>query len=347
MLWATGFGTDLILDKGLSDMAVADQTEPLLSVRGLRVAFPTKRGIVEAVSGVSFDLGRGEVLGIVGESGCGKSTLCAALTRMLPAGASLDGAIVFRGEDLLAKSEREMREIRGRHVTTVLQNPMTAMDPLYTVGSQLDELLAHNTDVPRSARRARAVDLLRSVSIPSPEDRLASYPHQMSGGMKQRTLIAAATAPGPELLLADEPTTALDVTVQEQILSLLARIRRHQRTSIILVTHDLGIVRRITDRVLVMYAGQVVEAGPTEAVFSDPQHPYSQALVASIPRIGRTGTRLVSIEGSVPDLARLPAGCRFAPRCRHAHEACRVEPPPVSVRAGGTARCWLKQEGLT
>jgi oligopeptide/dipeptide ABC transporter ATP-binding protein len=164
--------------------------------------------------------------------------------------------------------------------------------------------------------------------------------------MKQRTLIAAATAPHPELLLADEPTTALDVTVQEQILSLLARIRRLQRTSIILVTHDLGIVRRVTDRVLVMYAGQVVETGPTEAVFSDPQHPYSQALVASIPRIGRTGARLVSIEGSVPDLARLPAGCRFAPRCRHSHDACGVEPPPLPVRAGGTARCWLKQEGL-
>lgn len=324
-------------------MAVAGQDDPLLSVRGLRVAFPTKRGVVEAVSGVSFDLGHGEVLGIVGESGCGKSTLCAALTRMLPPGASLGGSILFRGENLLTKSEREMREIRGRHVTTVLQNPMTAMDPLYTVGSQLDELLAYTTGLPRSARRTRAIELLRSVSIPSPEERLGSYPHQMSGGMKQRTLIAAATAPGPDLLLADEPTTALDVTIQEQILALLARIRRVKRTSIILVTHDLGIVRRITDRVLVMYAGQVVEAGPTEAVFSDPQHPYSQALVASIPRIGQTASRLVSIEGSVPDLARLPAGCRFAPRCMQAHEACGVDPVMFPVRADGSARCWLKQ----
>ena len=319
-------------------------TEPLLSVRGLRVSFATRRGPVAAVDGVSFDLARGEVLGIVGESGCGKSTLCSALARMLPAGAMLGGSIVFRGEELLAKSEREMRAIRGRHVTTVLQNPMTAMDPLFTVGSQLDELLARHTGLPRAARRVRAVELLRSVRIPSPEERLSSYPHQMSGGMKQRTLIAAATAPGPELLLADEPTTALDVTVQEQVLALLARIRRTQHTSIILVTHDLGIVRRVTDRVLVMYAGQVVETGPTEAVFSDPQHPYAQALVASIPRIGRTGTRLASIEGTVPDLAHLPPGCRFEPRCPQSHAACGAEPPALAVRAGGTARCWLHQE---
>jgi peptide/nickel transport system ATP-binding protein len=327
-------------------MSTTPTDPPLLSVRDLRVEFPTRRGTVVAVDRVSFDVSCGEVIGVVGESGCGKSTLCSALVRMLPANAKLGGSIAFRGEDLLAKSERDMREIRGRHVTTVLQNPMTAMDPLYTVGSQLEELLAHHGELSRPSRRARVVELLRSVRIPSPQERYDSYPHQLSGGMKQRALIAAATAPGPELLLADEPTTALDVTVQEQILALLAHIRRTKGTSIILVTHDLGIVRRVTDRVLVMYAGQVVETGPTEAVFTDPQHPYTQALVASIPRIGRTGARLASIEGSVPDLARLPAGCRFRPRCPRAFAACSAEPPALAVRAGGSARCWLHQEPL-
>ena len=317
-------------------------TEPVLDVRDLRVAFRSRRGPVRAVDGVNFTLNQGEILGIVGESGCGKSTLCSSLVRMLPGNAEVTGAIRFRGRNLVELSDREVRAIRGREITMILQNPMTAMDPLFTVGSQFDEILRHNADMPAKTRRERALEMMGLVRIPSPPERLASYPHQMSGGMKQRILTAMATALKPGLLLADEPTTALDVTIQEQILRLLAEIRDTLGTAIILVTHDLGIVRRLTDRVVIMYAGRAVESGETEAIFTEPRHPYTRALLASIPRIGHPGDRLTAIDGTIPDLTSLPPGCAFAPRCASAMPRCMTDDPvEVEMGDGRTARCWL------
>lgn len=321
---------------------------PVLEVRDLRVSFRSRRGPVKAVDGVNFSLYPGEILGIVGESGCGKSTLCSSLVRLLPDNADLSGEIRFRNENLVDKSDREMRAIRGRDITMILQNPMTAMDPLFTVGSQFDEILRHNASMAPRARWERALEMLGLVQIPSPAERLASYPHQMSGGMKQRILTAMATALKPGLLLADEPTTALDVTIQEQILRLLAEIRDTLGTAIILVTHDLGIVRRLTDRVVIMYAGRAVETGETEAIFTDPKHPYTRALLASIPRIGHAGNRLTAIEGTIPDLTNLPPGCAFAPRCAAVMPRCSVEDPvDRPVGPDRTARCWLHADRVS
>ena len=289
-------------------------TEPVLDVRDLRVSFRSRRGSVRAVDGVTFSLNPGEILGIVGESGCGKSTLCSSLVRMLPNNAHVAGEIRYRGENLLDKSDQEMRSIRGRDITMVLQNPMTAMDPLFTVGSQFDEILRHNANMPQKTRRERALEMM-------------------------------ALSCNPKLLLADEPTTALDVTIQEQILRLLADIRDTLGTAIILVTHDLGIVRRLTDRVVIMYAGRAVETGETETIFTEPKHPYTRALLASIPRIGHIGKRLTAIDGQIPDLTNLPPGCAFAPRCGSVMPRCSVDDPvSVTVGPGRTARCWLHQE---
>lgn len=321
-----------------------DAASAVLEVRDLHVRFRTRRGPVQAVDGVNFSLAAGEILGVVGESGCGKSTLCTSLVRLLPGNAEVTGSIRYRGEELLTKPDAEMRELRGREITMVLQNPMTAMDPLFTVGNQLDEVLRHNSSMRGEERRSRAMEMLRLVHIPSPVERLRSYPHQMSGGMKQRVLTAMATALKPGLLLADEPTTALDVTIQEQILRLLAEIRSTLGTAIILVTHDLGVVRRLTDRVMIMYAGRAVETGETEAIFTDPKHPYTRALLASIPRIGHTGRRLTAIDGQIPDLADLPPGCAFAPRCPSAMPGCTAAfPPTFDTGPGRTARCWLHE----
>ena len=316
-------------------------TAPLLQVEDLRTGLPSRRGFVPAVDGVSFTVSPGEIVGIVGESGCGKSTLCMSLVRLLPRGTETSGRILFKGEDILKKTPEEIRRLRGREITTVLQNPMTALDPVFTVGSQLREILQVNSDLSAPERDRRAVEILRQVHIPSPEERLHNYPHQMSGGMKQRLLTGMATALTPSLLLADEPTTALDVTIQEQILGLLAEIRDRLGTAILLVTHDLGVVRRLCDRVLSMYAGRIVETGSAAAVFAEPQHPYTQALLASIPRIGQERERLQAIEGQIPDLRRLPPGCRFAPRCPHVMPRCRTEYPPSFVTAHGQAACWL------
>jgi oligopeptide/dipeptide ABC transporter ATP-binding protein len=313
----------------------------LLEVEDLRTYLPSRRGLVRAVDGVSFAVRQGEIIGVVGESGCGKSTLCASLVRLLPRGAQVSGRILFRGEDLLQKTPGEMRALRGRDITMILQNPMTALDPVFTIGSQLREVLKFNSSLGPRERRARAVEMLRQVHIPSPEERLDNYPHQMSGGMKQRVLTAMATGLKPALLLADEPTTALDVTIQEQILGLLAEIRDRLGTAIILVTHDLGVVRRLCDRVLIMYAGRVVETGATATIFRAPQHPYTQALLASIPKMGDERRRLQAIEGTIPDLTRLPPGCSFAPRCPHAMPRCRAEYPEVFPAEGGSVRCWL------
>ena len=313
----------------------------ILEVEDLRTHLPSQRGLVRAVDGVSFAVRRGEIVGIVGESGCGKSTLCASLVRLLPRGAQVSGRIAFRGEDLLEKTPEEMRALRGRDITMIQQNPMTALDPVFTIGSQICEVLRFNSRLAPRERLARAVEMLRQVHIPSPEERLHNYPHQMSGGMKQRVLTAMATGLKPALLIADEPTTALDVTIQEQILGLLAEIRDRLGTAIILVTHDLGVVRRLCDRVLIMYAGRVVESGAAAAIFGAPQHPYTQALLASIPRMGDERRRLQAIEGTIPDLSRLPPGCSFAPRCPHAMPRCRADYPDAFPTETGTARCWL------
>ncbi|MFN4089564.1 MAG: ABC transporter ATP-binding protein [Alphaproteobacteria bacterium] len=314
---------------------------PVLQVEDLKTHLPSNRGPVRAVDGVSFTVDPGEIVGIVGESGCGKSTLCSSLVRLLPTGTMVSGSIRFRGEDLLAKSPAEMRALRGRDITMIQQNPMTALDPVFTVGSQIREVLKFNARLDARARQANAVEMLRQVHIPSPEERLSNYPHQMSGGMKQRVLAALATALKPGLLLADEPTTALDVTIQEQILGLLAEIRDRQGTAIILVTHDLGVVRRLCDKVLIMYAGRVVETGPTRRIFGTPEHPYTRALLASIPHMGDTRRRLQAIEGTIPDLRDLPPGCSFAPRCPHVHARCTEAYPPEFPVGGGHARCWL------
>ncbi|MCA8927875.1 MAG: ABC transporter ATP-binding protein [Alphaproteobacteria bacterium] len=317
--------------------------EPILELRNLTVRFRTKRGSVPAVDGVSFAMAPGEILGIVGESGCGKSTLCTAITGLLPHNAEVGGEIVFRGENLLQKSAREMRDLRGRDITMVLQNPMTALDPVFSVGSQLREILHYNADMPSRERESRALQMLQQVHIPEPKRRLENFPHQMSGGMKQRVLTAMATALNPTLLLADEPTTALDVTIQEQILRLLVEIRETLGTGIVMVTHDLGVVRRLCDRVVIMYAGRAVETGETEAIFANPQHPYTAALLASIPRIGMTRDRLTAIRGQIPDLRHLPPGCAFAPRCPEAMARCNDAYPPPLPGGTGWARCWLRE----
>ncbi|MCB1745363.1 MAG: ABC transporter ATP-binding protein [Gammaproteobacteria bacterium] len=324
---------------------VVDDTQPLLELRDLSVEFKTRRGSVAAVDRVSFSLRSGEILGIVGESGCGKSTLCTAITGLLPRNARVGGELLFKGEDLLRKSPREMRDLRGKDITMVLQNPMTALDPVFTVGDQLMEILHHNAQMSVGQRRSRALEMLKRVHIPEAARRLLNYPHEMSGGMKQRVLMAMATSLYPGLLLADEPTTALDVTIQEQILRLLSEIRSTLGAGIILVTHDLGVVRRLCDRVVIMYAGKAVENGDTEAIFARPQHPYTRALLASIPRIGEERERLTAIKGQIPDLAHLPAGCAFAPRCPEFLEHCAQNAPPVVRNGSGWTRCWLHEEG--
>jgi oligopeptide/dipeptide ABC transporter ATP-binding protein len=314
----------------------------LLEVQGLSVSFPSRHGYVRAVTNVSFDLNGGEILGIVGESGCGKSTLCSALVDMLPQDAIVEGFIRYKGEDLLRGPKSRVRKLRGREITTVLQNPMTALDPLFTVGAQFDEFLRCNSEMGKKQRLEKMRQMVESVGISEPDQRLASYPHQLSGGMKQRFLIAMATALKPGILLADEPTTALDVTIQEQILHLLSQVRRRQQTAIVLITHDLGIVKRFTDRLMIMYAGSVVESGPTEDVFSNPLHPYTQALLASIPTLNNSVERLTGIEGQIPDLARLPPGCAFAQRCSRASEAClHLDLSPVAVHPQHQVSCYL------
>lgn len=317
----------------------------LLDVRHLSVSFPSRRGTVQALRDVSFQLGAGEILGVVGESGCGKSTLCSSIVDILPRQAVIQGTLNYKGIDLRRIPSKEVRQLRGREIATVLQNPMTALDPLFTVGNQFDEILNCNLKIAPSQRRLMMLNLLDSVGIPEPDQRLKCYPHQLSGGMKQRFLVAMATALKPGILLADEPTTALDVTIQEQILHLLIDIRRRQDTAIILVTHDLGIVRRITDRLLIMYAGSVVETGPTDEVFARPLHPYTRALMDAIPTLDRLPHRLPSINGQIPDLSKLPSGCSFAPRCARATDACRIGNFNSMTRVGRSlVRCHLFKE---
>jgi len=312
----------------------------LLSVRALSVEFGPRGKPVAAVAGASFHVERGEIVGVVGESGSGKSTMCSALMRSLPDSARVSGDVVFDGQPLMQLSAAQMQAIRGRDLAMILQNPMTSLDPLFTIGDQAIEVLRLRHPGSHAGEK-QAVELLRKVRITAPEMRVRQYPHQMSGGMKQRILTAFATAASPKLLIADEPTTALDATVQEEILSLFCEIRDSAQTAIIIVTHDLGVVRRISDRTIVMYAGRIVESGPTRSVFGNPQHPYTQGLIGSMPRVVDGRVELNSIPGQVPRLDQLGSGCAFAERCQHATDRCsRAMPLQRTIGVQHDVVCW-------
>jgi oligopeptide/dipeptide ABC transporter ATP-binding protein len=319
------------------------KSEVVLAVRDLQTHFFLRRGVVKAVDGVSFDLRRGEVLGLVGESGCGKSLTALSIMRLLPKGGArtINGQVLLDGEDILTRSPGEMREIRGRKISMILQDPQTSLNPVFTIGEQLREAIfrrsrARNKDVMREA-----VEALRHVDIPAPQQRLGQFPHQMSGGMKQRVVGAIGISGRPEVLIADEPTTALDVTIQLQYLKLLKRLQQETGMAILFITHDFGVVARMCDRVAVMYAGRIVECGPVAEVFDSPSHPYTQALIASVPKMTGKTERLYTIEGQPPSLMDLPVGCRFAPRCPHAEPRCEAAyPPSFGVGEEHTADCW-------
>jgi len=322
-------------------------TEPVLEVKNLKTHFFTREGVVRAVDGVSFTVGRGEAVGIVGESGCGKSVTSLSIMRLVPyPGRIVEGQIILYRDgqalDLVRLSEDEMREIRGNVISMVFQDPMTSLNPVLTVGFQVAEPLQVHLGLSPAEARRRAVELLRRVGIPDAERRIDDYPHQFSGGMRQRVMVAMALACNPRLLIADEPTTALDVTIQAQILDLIARLNRELGTAVILITHDLGVVAELCHRVVVMYAGRIVEAADADSLFSDPKHPYTVGLMGSVPRLGPTvKERLRPIRGLPPNLLNPPAGCRFRPRCPHAAARCAEDPPVVRVGPDHEVACWL------
>jgi peptide/nickel transport system ATP-binding protein/oligopeptide transport system ATP-binding protein len=319
--------------------------EALLAVRSLHVHYGTSERPVPAVAEVDLDVAPGEIVGIAGESGSGKSTLCSAIMRTLAKTAHVTGEITFAGRSLLVLSEREMARLRGRELSMVLQNPMTSLDPLYTIGNQLEEVLRERQRDGASLRPGGAVDVLRRVHLTAPELRLQQYPHQLSGGMRQRVLVGMATVAAPKLLIADEPTTALDASIQDEILILFRELREEAGSAIIIVTHDLSAIRRLSDRVVVMYAGRIVEEGPTGEVFRSPRHPYTRALLASLPRIDGDEVHLEPIPGQVPDLASLPPGCAFADRCPVAKDICRAQRPRESVvKDRHRLFCWRAEE---
>ena len=314
---------------------------PLLEVDRLRVTLQTSRGAAEALRGVSFALDRGQTLGLIGESGCGKSLTALALMGLLPEGAAVGGSIRFDGSELTTLDEADLCRLRGNRIGMVFQEPMTALNPLHTVGRQIGESLRLHKGLPAAAARAEALRLLERVQLPQARERLDAYPHQLSGGQRQRVVIAIALACGPDLLVADEPTTALDVTIQREVLELIAELVREDGMGLLLISHDLGVMADTVQRLLVMYGGTVVESGPTVAVFERLAHPYTRGLFAARPRLGMArGTRLATIAGRVPELADLPAGCPFADRCALVVDACRAAPPPaVAVGPGHEARC--------
>jgi oligopeptide/dipeptide ABC transporter ATP-binding protein len=318
---------------------------PLLELRDLKTYFFGARGerVVKAVDGVSLSVDESETLGVVGESGSGKTVTCLSILRLLPAAARIVGGEVrFAGEDLLTRSEREMRRIRGRRITMILQDPMTSLNPVFTIGEQIAEPLRIHRGLRGPALWERVRALLRDVRIASPEVRMREYPHQMSGGMRQRIAGAIGISCEPRLLIADEPTSSLDVTIQAQYLALLREIQQRSGLAMIFITHDIGIVATMCHTVAVMYAGRVVERGPVRAIFNQPAHPYTEALLQAVPSLTERRERLWSIEGQPPDLAKLPPGCAFEPRCPRAEDECRREAPPeVQVGEGHHARCWL------
>jgi peptide/nickel transport system ATP-binding protein len=323
-------------------MSVASTTAqaPVLSVRDLRVAFEDWRGSLVAIDGVSFDIAAGEILGIVGESGAGKSLTGTAVIGLLdPPGRIVGGSIHLDGARIDDLPRHEMRRVRGRRIGAVFQDPLTSLHPLFTVGDQLAETMRAHLDIDRAAARQRALGLLREVGIPSPETRIDQYPHQFSGGMRQRVVLALALCAEPRLVIADEPTTALDVSIQAQITSLLRRLCSERGAAVMLVTHDMGVIAETADRVAVMYAGRVVEIGPVEEVTRAPRHPYPAGLMASIPSIHARASTLRQIDGAMPRLGEIPEGCAFNPRCGKASARCRVERPELPAGGRGAA-CW-------
>lgn len=323
------------------------QDENLLEVKGLKTYFFTEDGVVKAVDGVDFNVKRGEVLGLVGESGCGKSVTSLSIMRLIGIpGKVVEGEIRFDGKDLLKLKEKEMISIRGNSISMIFQQPQTSLNPVFKVGDQVAEVLGIHQQISKQEGWKRAVELLGLVGIPDPEKKAHAYPHEMSGGQAQRVMIAMALALNPQLLIADEPTTALDVTIQAQILDLMRGLRTEMNTAVILITHDLGVIAEMADRVAVMYAGRIVEQADVQTLFAKPLHPYTRGLIASIPVLGRIKERLEVIPGSVPNLIDLPEGCKFASRClareEHGLEIClQKEPDLVPVGSGHETRCWL------
>ena len=317
----------------------------LLEVKGLQATIRNKRNSYHAIENVSFSVDQGEILGIVGESGCGKSMTALSILRLVstPPVYITGGSILYRGQDLLKLDEADIRAIRGNKISMIFQEPMTSLNPVYTVGSQITETIRLHQKASRDQAWKQALHMLQIVGIPAPEQRIREYPHQLSGGMRQRVMIAMALACRPELLIADEPTTALDVTIQAQILEELRQLQKEFGMSIILITHDLGVVADMTQNMLVMYGGEVVEYGATLQLFQHPKHPYTVGLLRSIPRLDETVAALNVIQGTVPSLDSMPAGCRFCPRCERAMERCRKEKPPLLERDGQKVRCWLYQ----
>jgi len=320
---------------------------PLLTVSDLRTYFYTGAGTARAVDGVSFSIGAGETLGIVGESGCGKSVTALSILRLIQQPGRLESGskIVFEGKDLLQLDDAGIRQIRGNRIAMVFQEPMTALNPVFTVGDQIAEVVRVHSKASRRAAWDRAVEMLTIVGIPAPAERARQYPHQLSGGMRQRVLIAMALVMSPALVIADEPTTALDVTIQAQILELLAELQQRLGTSIVMITHDLGVIAEVASRVLVMYGGEVVEEARVETLFAEPHHPYTEGLLHAMPRVGRRQERLAVIPGNVPPPTAWPSGCRFRDRCPYAWDRCEREHPPLyQIGAGHTSRCHLADE---
>jgi len=321
-------------------------TQPLLEVKGLKTYFYTEDGVVKAVDGVDFAIEKGETLAVVGESGSGKSiTSLSVMGLIQPPGKVTGGQILFKGKDLLKLTKDEMRTIRGNEISMIFQEPMTSLNPVFTVGWQISEALRLHQGLSKKAAKDKASEMLKLVGIPSPDKRVDDYPHQLSGGMRQRVMIAMALACNPDLLIADEPTTALDVTIQAQILDLIRKLQDELGTATLLITHDLGVVADVADRVLVMYAGQPVEYTDVDRLIDSPKHPYTIGLMNSVPNMDEDLEELVPIKGMVPDPRQMPSGCSFHPRCEHVTELCKQEEPPfVSIEQGHQARCWVHTE---
>ena len=319
-------------------------SDPVLQIENLQTHFFTDRGQIPAVDGVTITVNKGEVVGIVGESGCGKSVTSLSVMKLVPnpPGKIVGGKIKFKGEDLVTADEKRMRDIRGNEIAMIFQEPMTSLNPVFTIGNQIGEAVRLHTKASKKESRARAIDMLKKVGIPRAEAIVDEYPHQLSGGMRQRVMIAMAMACNPELLIADEPTTALDVTIQAQILDLMRQLNQEAQTAILLITHDLGVVAEMCHRVVVMYAGNVIEEGDVRTILKKPKHPYTKGLLNSLPKLEESQERLYSIPGNVPIPGSLTVGCRFAPRCDQATDLCRSEMPQLkAVGENHLSRCWL------
>ena len=322
--------------------------KPLLEVKELNVSFKTGKDVIKVVSDLSLSVNEGERLGIVGESGSGKSVTSLAIMQLLPANTeTVTGEILFNGENLLEAGDTKMQSIRGNHISMIFQEPMTSLNPIHTCGKQIAESVLLHSNATKKEAYDRALELLKLCGIPAPEQRMKEYPHQLSGGMRQRIMIAIALACDPELLIADEPTTALDVTIQAQILELMKKLGDDRKLATIMITHDLGIVYDFCDRVIVVYTGEVVEAAPVHELFDNPQHPYTKGLIAALPQLGTSVERLEAVEGMVPDAKDMPSGCHFAPRCKYATDRCVDEHPGlVTTATGRQVRCFLAKEAL-